>query len=118
MPASAPRTRDLAGPQIELDASEQGRMRVGVEVGIGQVRYLARMAVEFDQVGALDLTEVGPRSPRRRGAAGRGPPGPCGGRRVRIGQELADSRAAAGVVDRFGVAGPESRSFTRRQPLA
>ncbi len=81
-PANAPRTRDLAGPQIELDASEQGRMRVGVEVGIGQVRDLARMAVEFDQVGALDLTEVGPRSPRRRGAAGRGPPGPCGGRRA------------------------------------
>ena len=34
-------------------------MRVGVEVGVGQVRDLARMAVQLDQVGALDLAEVG-----------------------------------------------------------
>ena len=51
---------DLAGPQVQLDAPKQGRVRVGVEVGIGQVRDLARMAVELDQVGALDLAELGP----------------------------------------------------------
>ena len=84
-------------------------MRVGVEVGIGQVRDLARMAVEFDQVGALDLTEVGPRAAlvdaeqRVEGLQGRAVDV------ERIGQELADSRAAAGVVDRFGVAGPEEQ---------
>jgi hypothetical protein len=51
-------TLDRAGPQVELDAAQQGRVRVGVEVGIGQVRDLARMAVELDQVGALDLAQV------------------------------------------------------------
>ena len=36
------RALDRAGPQVELDAAQQGRVRVGVEVGIGQVRDLAR----------------------------------------------------------------------------
>ena len=100
---------DLAGPQVELDAAEQGRVRVGVEVGIGQVRDLARMAVELDQVGALDLAEVGAGAAlvdaeqRVEGLQG-------GAVDVQgVGQELADGRSAAGVIDRVGVAGPEQQ---------
>ena len=100
---------DLAGPQVELDAAQQGRVRVGVEVGVGQVRDLARMAVELDQVGALDLAEVGAGAAlvdaeqRVEGLQG-------GAVDVQgIGQELADGRSAAGVVDGVGVAGPEQQ---------
>jgi len=35
-------------------------MRVGVEIGIDQVGELAALAMDLDQVGALDLAEVGP----------------------------------------------------------
>ncbi len=51
---------ELAGPQVQLDAPEQGRVRVGLEVGVDQVGELARMAVDLDQVGPLDLAEVRP----------------------------------------------------------
>ena len=97
---------DLAGPQVELDAPQQSGVRVGVEVGVDQIRDLARVAVELDQVGALDLAEVGPGAAlvdaeqrveglQRRAVDVEG-----------IGQELAEGRASAGVVDRVGVAGP------------
>jgi hypothetical protein len=98
---------DLAGPQVQLDAPEQGRVRFGLEIGVDQVRDLARLAVQLDQVGALDLTEVGPgaslvdaeqRVERFEGAAmdveG-------------VGQDLADRRSPAGVVDGLGIAGLE-----------
>ena len=80
---------------------------VGLEVGVDQVRDLARMAVQLDQVGAFDLAEVRPvaalvdaeqRVERFQGAA------------VEIqgvGQQLADVRASAGVIDGLGVAGLE-----------
>ena len=82
-------------------------MRVGVEVGVGQVRDLARVAVELDQVGALDLAEVGAGAAlvdaeQRVEGLQRGAVDVQG-----VGQELADGRSAAGVVDRVGVAGPE-----------
>jgi hypothetical protein len=35
---------DLAGPQVELDAAEQRRARVGVEVGIDQIPLTVRPA--------------------------------------------------------------------------
>jgi hypothetical protein len=73
------RALDLAGPQVELDAPKERRVRVGVEVGIDQVRDLARMAVQLDQVGALSRRGRPWRSPRTRGAGGRGPPARCGG---------------------------------------
>jgi hypothetical protein len=36
---------DLAGLERELDAAQQGRMRVGLEIGTNEVRNLARLAV-------------------------------------------------------------------------
>src|SRR5271166_386595 len=49
---------ELARPERELDAAEQGRVRVGLEVGTDQVRDLPRMPVQLDQVRPLDLAET------------------------------------------------------------
>ena len=54
---------DLAGPQLELDAPQQGRVGVGLELGVDQVRDLAGLAVQLDQVRPLDLPEVGTGTP-------------------------------------------------------
>ncbi len=51
---------DLPRPQRELDAAEQGRVRVGLEVGIDQVRDLPGMPVQLDQVRPYDLAQVRP----------------------------------------------------------
>jgi len=51
---------ELPRPERELDAAQQGRVRVGLEVGIDQVRDLPRMPVQFDQVRPLDLAQVRP----------------------------------------------------------
>ena len=51
---------DLPGAEVELDATEQGRVRVGIEVGINQIRELAGAAVDLDDVGAFDVAEVDP----------------------------------------------------------
>jgi hypothetical protein len=98
---------DLAGAEIELDASDERRVRVGDEVGIDEVGDLAGLAVELDQVGAFDLAQVGA------GAALVGAEERAQGLQGTavdvqgIREELADGGAAAGVVDGFGVAGPE-----------
>jgi hypothetical protein len=34
---------DRAGSQVQLDAPQQGRVRVGLEVGVDEIRDLARM---------------------------------------------------------------------------
>ena len=41
---------ELPRPERELDAAEQGRVRVGLEVGIGQVRDLPRMPVQLQMI--------------------------------------------------------------------
>ena len=51
---------DLASPERELDAAQQGRVRVGFEIGINEVRNLAGMAVQLDQVGPVKRSEVSP----------------------------------------------------------
>src|SRR5208282_5021244 len=51
---------ELPRPERELDAAQQGRVRVGLEVGIDQVRDLPRMPVQLDQVRPLDLAQVRP----------------------------------------------------------
>jgi hypothetical protein len=51
---------DLASAERQLDAAPQGRMRVGLEIGVGQVRNLAGMAVQLDQVGAVENAKVSP----------------------------------------------------------
>jgi hypothetical protein len=51
---------ELPRPERELEAAEQGRVRVGLEVGIDQVRDLPRMPVPLDQVRPLDLAEIRP----------------------------------------------------------
>ena len=38
---------ELPRPERELDAAQQGRVRVGLEVGIDQVRDLPRMPVQL-----------------------------------------------------------------------
>ena len=54
---------ELPRPEQELDAAEQGRVRVGLEVGIDQVRDLPRMPVQLDQVRPLDVAEIGAAQP-------------------------------------------------------
>src|SRR5438045_7134132 len=44
----------------DLDAAEQGRMRVGLEIGINEVRNLPRMPMQLDQVRPLDLAQIRP----------------------------------------------------------
>ena len=39
---------DLAGTERELDAPQKGRVRVGLEVGIDEVRDFAGLAVQID----------------------------------------------------------------------
>src|SRR5690242_19331713 len=51
---------ELAGAERQLDAAEQGRMRVGLELGINQVRNLPRMPMQLDQVRPLDLIQIRP----------------------------------------------------------
>lgn len=63
---------ELPRPERELDAAEQGRVRVGLEVGIDQVRDLPRVPVQLDQVHPLDLAQIRPgAAPRKPGVAGR-----------------------------------------------
>jgi hypothetical protein len=48
---------ELACAERQLDASAQGRMRVGGELGINQVRNLPRMPMQLDQVRPLDRVD-------------------------------------------------------------
>jgi hypothetical protein len=57
---------DLAGAERELDAATQCRVWVGLEIGINEVRNLARLAIQLDQVGLVDFASVGASAlPRR-----------------------------------------------------
>jgi hypothetical protein len=53
---------DLARPERELDAAPQDRVRIGLEIGIGEVRNLASVPVQFDRRGAVKCAQVGPRA--------------------------------------------------------
>jgi hypothetical protein len=100
---------DLAGPERELDAAEQGRVRVGLEIGINEIRNLARLPVQLDQVGPVERSQVSPgtslvnsqerveRLERRAMDVERGR------------QQLADGRPPAGLVDGLGAPGPEEQ---------
>jgi hypothetical protein len=50
----------LARPQRQPHAAGQRRVGIAVEVGIAQVGELAAAPVDLDDVGALDLAQVGP----------------------------------------------------------
>jgi hypothetical protein len=98
---------DLAAAERKLDASQQGRVWVGLEIGVNEVGNLARLAVQLDQVrpvesanvrlGAalVDSQELVERFERRAVDVER--------RR----QQLADGRPPAGFVDGLGAPGPE-----------
>ena len=98
---------DLAAAERRLDAAQQGRVRVGLKIRIDQVRHLAPLAVQLDQVGPVDFAEVGSgaslidaqerikRVERRAMDVQRG------------WQQLADGRSPAGFVDGLGTPGPE-----------
>ena len=51
---------DLAGAEQDSDAPAKCGVGIGLEVGIDQVRNLAGMPVQLDQVGAVDFAQVGP----------------------------------------------------------
>ena len=51
---------DLPRPERDLDAAEQGRVRVGGEVGMNEIRHFPRTPVQLDQVRPLDLAQVRP----------------------------------------------------------
>ena len=98
---------DLTGTERELDAPEQCRVRIGLEVGIDEVRDLAGVTVQLDQVGPVDLAQVGPGAPfvdaQQRVERFEGAAMDVEG----IRQQLADRRVPAGVVDGLGIAGPK-----------
>jgi hypothetical protein len=50
---------NLAGAERELNAALERRVRVGLEIGINEVRHLARLAVQLDQAGPVESAEVG-----------------------------------------------------------
>ena len=50
---------DLAGAERKLDAAVESRVRVGLEIGINELRNLAGLAVQLDQIGPVDGAEVG-----------------------------------------------------------
>jgi hypothetical protein len=50
---------DIAGAERELDAALEFRVRVGLNIGINEVRNLARLPVQLDQVGPVESAEVG-----------------------------------------------------------
>jgi hypothetical protein len=51
---------ELPGAQRQPQRAEQGRVWVRLKRGIDQVGQLAACAVELDEVGSLDVAEVGP----------------------------------------------------------
>ena len=54
---------DLPRPQVHPDRSQQDRVRVIVEIGINQVRELARPPMDLDQSRSFDLAQKGPTAP-------------------------------------------------------
>jgi hypothetical protein len=50
---------NLEGTERELDTSLERRVRLGLEIGINEVRNLAGLAVQLDQVGPVNLPQVG-----------------------------------------------------------
>ena len=48
----------LPRSHAELHGADQGRMRVGVELWVGQIGDLPRETVELDDVGVLDFSQV------------------------------------------------------------
>jgi hypothetical protein len=98
---------DLAGAKRKLDAAEQGRVRIGLEIGINEVRNLARLPVQLDQVGPVERSQVSPgtslvNSQERIEYVERGAVDVQSGR-----QQLAHGRPTAGFVDGLGAPGPE-----------
>jgi hypothetical protein len=98
---------DLAGAERELDASQQGRVRVGIEIGINEVRHFAGLAVQLDQVGAVERSQVGSDASlvdaqERVECLERGAVDVKRSRR-----QLADVRPPAGFADGLGAPGPE-----------
>jgi hypothetical protein len=98
---------DLAGAERELDAALERRVRVGLEIGIDEVRNLARLTVQLDQVGPIDFSQVctGASLVNAQKRIERIERGPMDVESAR--QQFADGRSAAGFVDGLGAAGPE-----------
>jgi hypothetical protein len=76
---------------------------------IHEVRNLAGLAVQLDQVGPVDLSQIRAGAPlvdaeqRVEGLKRGAMDVEC------VGQQLADGRPPAGVVDGLGAAGPEEQ---------
>ena len=66
------RSNRAPGPKRKLDAPEQGRVGLGVEPGINEIRNLPRMPVQLDHIRPLDLAQIRPgRTPRKPATAAR-----------------------------------------------
>jgi hypothetical protein len=97
----------LAGAELELDAALERRVRVGLEIGINDVRNLAGLAAKLDQVGPDESAEAGlgaslVDAQERVESVERGAMDvEC------IRHQFAGSRLLAGFFDCLGAAGPE-----------
>lgn len=46
------------GSHVQLDRTQQRRMRIGIEIRIREVRYFSLKPVNFDDIGILNLAQV------------------------------------------------------------
>jgi hypothetical protein len=96
---------DFVLAHVQFDARRQGRVGIGLEIGIGQVRNLPREPMQLENVRLFDLSQTSPRAPlvdpqkgieliQRRAVDVE-----------RVGEQLSQRRIAARLVDRRGIAG-------------
>ena len=87
--------------------SPQRRVRIGVEIGIHEVRDFSGLPVQLDEVGPVDLAQVGAGASfvhaKQRAEAFK-----CAAMDVEgVGQQFANRRLPAGFIDEVAVAGLE-----------
>jgi hypothetical protein len=90
---------DLARSEVQFEGADQGRVRIRFQVRVRQIRQLAGMPVDLDQILSLDLSEERTAAPfvdakRRRQVEERVPVDV-----ERLGQEFPDRRCLACRVD-------------------
>jgi hypothetical protein len=92
-----------------LDDAQQSRVRIGLEIEINEVRNLARLAVQLDQVGPVESPQIGSctsliDSRERVECLERGAMDVECSR-----QQRADGRPPARFIDGLGAPGPEEK---------
>lgn len=100
---------DLSGPHVEFDARRQSRVGIGLEVGIGEVRDLSRKAMQLDEIGVFNLSQISASAPfvdpQQRPELLQGRPMNV----QRIGEQFSQRRIPTRLVDGVGIPGPKQQ---------